>query len=292
MYRLLWTGTTGYISDGQTTVRLIEKPVVPDLSFDTLYYEEGQNAFFHHPNATREQLTPAQIADIRFLIEAFDFSVATKHYTDENGVYLGVGVYGGQTVPSAPPKDGAHYYDRATMKWTFIHAVDQYGKYIGNMPYYDAPQIVPSAPPSPFHHWINGAWEDPRTLDDIQEKLIWDVELAAEQARARHLTLTKGKAEIYQMKRDQAEAYLADQTLTAADVPFVEKYRLALAVTNPDATLLDSANAIKARANDVLPKLVDIEGILDETKERLRNAVSADDGRAIQEQAIQALGAI
>lgn len=97
---------------------------------------------------------------------------------------------------------------------TPVYAVNADGVFQGGVHDLTGLTEVPSAAPSQEHRWINGQWELPVALADLQEDLMNAIDRAAGAQRAKYITVAPGQDATYIVKAQQALEFLADPTST------------------------------------------------------------------------------
>lgn len=124
---------------------------------------------------------------------------------------------------------------------TPVYAVNAEGVYQGAVTDLTGLTAVPSAAPSQEHMWVNGQWELPVVLADLQEDLLNTVDRAAGSARARYITVVPGQDATYVTKGQQALDFIANPT---GPVPGY----VAAEATATGLSALDAANLINNTA--------------------------------------------
>lgn len=219
MNSVTWINNNGSVIRDGKQFRFTDKPSV-GFVFDGLYYEplDGHMTKFYQGATTI--LTDAEKLSCESFINGF-IPPAVRHYVDSQGAYAGADcpADGLTEVPSCPPNDEYNYYWNAAA-WVKTMGVDANGKFIGNAPRSECAELVTIAPVDEHQLWVNGQWVEGRSLKEISDYGIIEIDKAAGVARTRYITDAPGQTGAYIQKGMEADGLITG-TMTEQACPHV-----------------------------------------------------------------------
>lgn len=190
-FSITWDGILGRVSKDGVKGTLKVKPNIPNLQFDTLYFEPDDGNYFKTVGGFNTPLTEYEVVSIEQFMRHFNVPPQSFHMVDLNGLYLGYLPEGrGRIpVPVAPPNGDFWKWDFGSTQWQRPEGVNQDGEWVANHP-----SIFKETSPPPSHgifvyDFLHNDWKE--TDESIRLRHIAEIQnelLIIDQAKVRAIT--------------------------------------------------------------------------------------------------------
>lgn len=190
-FSITWDGYLGRVSKDGSKGTLKVKPAIPNMKFDTLYFEPDDGNYFKTIDGFSYSLTEQNIANIEMYMSKFNIPPQSFHMVDVQGRYLGFLPEGSGRVPVpvAPPNGDFWLWKFTETNWYRPVGVDKEGSWVGNSPdiYIEA-----SAPPMDGayrYNFVSREWvETPESIKYKQTQDILNQLASIDKSKTRALT--------------------------------------------------------------------------------------------------------